>query len=219
MCDIHAPMTTFFKQSYIGIAACLEQMTREIIQRTVAVVVKNSSKFEKLEDMPIAKMDTYIKLYHVNMALHYPSGIDAVRSYSSNPIFEHRKQNYEEEFSKELKKKRNEGRPRRPIKKRVRESVDKHNTLDLLYPEEIMFHVAVENVLPIIFKDMSFSEASVIPNVRFDMLPSYMVDRYSGCVTGKSYIRNNPESVRMLEFISRKYCTTERGSKWNDMTL
>jgi hypothetical protein len=215
MCDVHAPMTTFFKPSYICIAACLEQMTREIIQRCVGVVLKDTNDFDSIEEVPITRMHTTIELYHVNMALHYAAGIDTIRAYSSNPLFAHRKLDYDEELQGELKKKRNVGRAKMPIKRRVRKSVKDHNSIGLMHPEEIIYHMTVDNVIPMLFSDMKFSSAALIPNVRFGMLPDYMVDKYSGRVTGEAYMRNHPESIRMLEFLAQTYYhDAERGTQW-----
>jgi len=215
MCDVYATATTFFKPSYICIAACLEQMTKEIIQRCVGIVLKDTNDFDSIEEVPISRMHTTIELYHVNMALHYSSGIDTIRSYSSNPLFAHRKLDYEEELHKELSKKRNVGRPKMPIKRRVRKTVKEHNSIGLMYPEEIIYHMMVDNVIPILFSDMKFSSAALIPNIRFGMLPDYMVDKYSGRVTGEAYTKNRSESVHMLEFLAQTYYhDAETNTQW-----
>jgi hypothetical protein len=214
------------KSAFVILGAAVEVVAEAIIQRAVGAMISGSVRtvgdhgedgenghgFKKSGALTLTKD-------HVNVAIHFMTNPDHVRSYSSHTVYAHRRMDYDEELERAEK----ENAKRAPsfrskkvtLKHGVKQRVSETNKSGLLTSKEITSFLVHDNTLPLIFKDLKLMDTSTIVNIRQGALPTERMKRkFSSLTNGESIIQADKTMLKTLSALHDNVAEGEEAQSW-----
>jgi len=197
--------------AFITLGAAVETMTEAVIHRAVGAMI-STSILKKTGTLTLTKE-------HVNVALHYMTNTDQIRSYSSDKVYVHRKVEYEKALEKAIEEnaKRAPGFRSKKIalKHKVKERVAQINERGLLTPIEVTSFLIHDNTIPLVFSGLKLMDTSTIVNIRHGALPTERMQRkYNTLVTGECIVQADKTMLKTLGVLRDNISKTEEAQLW-----